>query len=77
MQACLQGWGTCTRVTWAKRLSLPLFPGGGGNSPTEDRGATKPLEDMTLDDLEELADEEDVRILQQYRWAVFEKLNMT
>ena len=29
--------------------------------------ASKPLEDMTLDELEELEDEEDERILQQYR----------
>ena len=29
--------------------------------------SSKPIEDMTLDELDELEDEEDDRILQQYR----------
>ena len=31
---------------------------------------TKAIEDMTLDELDELEDEEDDRILQQYRYRV-------
>ena len=32
---------------------------------------SKPLEDMTLDELDEMEDEEDDRILQQYRYKRF------
>ena len=31
--------------------------------------ASKPIEDMTLDELDEVEDEEDERVLEQYRWG--------
>ncbi len=33
-------------------------------------GASKPIEDMTLDELDELEDEQDERVLQRYRSAL-------
>ena len=41
--------------------------GGGGE------GASKPIEDMTLDELEEMEDEADEQILLEYRWEVDSK----